>query len=82
MPEQPAKKLYTYNLAVSFKMRVTLREDEVEPSREGGPEDRDPTQLTLAKLEEELWECLRYDYTIDDLEVCGDFNDLLELGGE
>jgi hypothetical protein len=79
MGKQPTKKHYTYNLSVSFRMQFTFTENEVEPSEDGGPKDRDPSQRALENLEEELREHLRQHYTVDDIEVSGDFDDLLGI---
>lgn len=79
MGKQLTKKHYTYNLLVTFRMQFTFTDDEVEPSEEGGPEDRDPSQRALENLEKELHEQLRQNYTVDDMEVSGDFDDLLGI---
>jgi len=82
MGKQPTKKHYTYNLSVSFRMQFTFTEDEVKPSEEGGPKDRDPSSRSLENLEKELGEYLGQNYAVDDVEVWGDFDELLGIDEE
>ena len=82
-PKSIKKKYYTYNLLVSFTMQFTFPEDETEPSEEGDPTDRDPSQRSLENLTKELREYLEKDYwPISNLDVDCDFDDLLGIAEE
>ena len=72
-----AKKLFTYNVSVSFQMPFTFSESEVEPSEEGDDGDMTPTDATLDSLAKEVEECLSENFVIDKVEACADFDDLL-----
>ncbi|MEZ6081259.1 MAG: hypothetical protein R3C56_37990 [Pirellulaceae bacterium] len=73
-----AKKLFTYNVSVSFAMQFTFAESEVEQSDEGDEGDMSPTQAALAALGKELEECISQQFgEISNIEAWADFDELL-----
>ncbi|MCR9294086.1 MAG: hypothetical protein NXI32_15290 [bacterium] len=72
------KKVYHYNVLVSFKMQLSFSESEVEQSEEGDRGDMSPKQAALEAYGREVEECLTQQFGgIGELEVWADFDDLL-----
>jgi len=71
------KKLFTYEVVVSFKTQFTFAESEVEQSDEGDEGDLSPTDTALEALGKEIEECLSQQFCIENMEVWSDFDHLL-----
>jgi hypothetical protein len=71
------KKLYTFNVSFSFEMQFTFTASEVQPAKEGGESDFDPSDEAIAALEKEIEEYLSQQYPVTNVEAFTDFNSLL-----
>jgi len=78
------KKLYTFNVLLSFSMQHTFREDEVEQAfGDGGDKDDfEPTTEALQQLEGELDEYLSQNYVVKDVDAYAEFDSLLGINDD
>lgn len=74
-----ARKLYTFNVSVSFQTQITFTDSEIQSAEEGGEGDVDPSDAAIACLEEEIKEYLSKKYCVDKVEAWADFDDLLGI---
>ena len=73
-----ARKHFTYNVSVSFKMQFTFSESEVEQSDEGNEGDMSPTDAALEALDKEIAECLGEHFAgVKKVDAWADFDELL-----
>jgi hypothetical protein len=73
------ERLYAFHVSFSFNMQFTFTEKEVQSAEAegGGPNDLEPTERALSKLEQEVEEYLSMDYAVDTIEAFADCDSLL-----
>lgn len=78
-----AKKQFTYMVSVSFEMRFSFPESDVEQSDEGAEGEMDPTDKALVALEQEIAERLGEHFQgVKNVEAWTDCDDLLGIDEE
>lgn len=70
---------YTFRVHVYFEIQYTFTGAEVQHECGGAPSDVEPTEKALADLQNEMQEYVGGNYSVDELEVDADSDDLLGI---
>jgi hypothetical protein len=76
-PPAKLRKYYTFNVTCSFTTQNSFLESEVVQESEGAEGDKIPTAKALRDLAKRLTEALGSRFSVDDLEVYADSDQLL-----